>query len=298
MGLAGVKATWPGSAWSGRVSSAAARKLSSPCPLGDGGRVPTGFERAAAAVAVAFQCDLAQAGAFAAVAGLWAGLDFDLPMALRDGRLVLPGLGAGPVPGRGNARLRRSGARLEWVTGESVAPLPEPRPLRVVTQHGGLSLSIDIDHVTPNLDRFRHHRLASVDGSELRLWSERLSGAWRLLAVHHQDTAESISVSVRTIVPLLPDRAGSNVAATSPSVFGAIATSLPSDDLTLAETLVHEFQHLKLCAILDLLPLVESGKGRLSYAPWRDDPRPARGCCMGRTPISASPDSGAPSGGT
>jgi hypothetical protein len=50
--------------------------------------------------------------------------------------------------------------------------------------------------------------------------------------------------------------------------------------VTLAETLVHEFQHVKLCGLLDLLPLAESG-GEKVYAPWRRDPRSAEGLLQG-----------------
>jgi hypothetical protein len=50
--------------------------------------------------------------------------------------------------------------------------------------------------------------------------------------------------------------------------------------VTLAETLVHEFQHVKLCGLLDMVPLASSGEQRV-YAPWRQDPRPAGGLLQG-----------------
>ena len=70
------------------------------------------------------------------------------------------------------------------------------------------------------------------------------------------------------------------VSATSPAAYGAIATSWPPDQVTLAETLVHEFQHVKLCGLLDMVPLAASGEQRV-YAPWRQDPRPAGGLLQG-----------------
>ncbi|MFC1411799.1 HEXXH motif domain-containing protein [Streptacidiphilus alkalitolerans] len=222
----------------------------------------------------ALRADLAQVGAFAAVAGLRAGVAFDLPVAPVDGRLVLPGLGPLSTSVRGPCRLLYSGGKLELVTGGTTVPVTPPRPITVAVQHAGLTWEVDIDFSTPSLDCFRHRRLETVDRAEAREWSERIAGAWRILAVHHRSDAESMSVSVRTLVPLEADGRGSTVAATSASAFGAIATTLPSDDLVLAETLVHEFQHLKLCSVLDLLPLVDSVPGGLFYAPWRDDPRP------------------------
>jgi hypothetical protein len=48
----------------------------------------------------------------------------------------------------------------------------------------------------------------------------------------------------------------------------------------MAETLVHEGQHVKLCGLLDMVTLVTSG-GEKVYAPWRQDPRPAGGLLQG-----------------
>ncbi len=85
---------------------------------------------------------------------------------------------------------------------------------------------------------------------------------------------------VAVIVPLTPHSETDLITATSPSAFGALATSWPPDPVTLAETLVHEFQHIKLCRLLDLVPLAESG-GDTVYAPWRRDPRPGAGLLQG-----------------
>ena len=48
----------------------------------------------------------------------------------------------------------------------------------------------------------------------------------------------------------------------------------------MAETLVHEFQHIKLCGLMDMLPLIEPS-GERGYAPWREDPRPMGGILQG-----------------
>src|SRR5581483_2105026 len=46
-------------------------------------------------------------------------------------------------------------------------------------------------------------------------------------------------------------------------------------------TLVHEFQHGKLAAAQDLLPLYDPGDASVYYAPWRPDPRPLGGLLQG-----------------
>jgi HEXXH motif-containing protein len=48
-----------------------------------------------------------------------------------------------------------------------------------------------------------------------------------------------------------------------------------------AVTLVHEFQHSKLSAMLDLLPLTDPSDDRRYFAPWRVDPRPLSGLLQG-----------------
>jgi hypothetical protein len=58
--------------------------------------------------------------------------------------------------------------------------------------------------------------------------------------------------------------------------------SWPADPVSLAETLVHEFQHLKLSALQDIVPLTDPGGGKeRAYAPWREDPRPGDGLLQG-----------------
>ncbi|MBO0805760.1 MAG: HEXXH motif domain-containing protein, partial [Nocardiopsaceae bacterium] len=67
---------------------------------------------------------------------------------------------------------------------------------------------------------------------------------------------------------------GAPQTATSRWAFGAVGLSLPGDDVAAALALAHEVQHAKLCALMDLLPLVTDRGQRLYYAPWRPDPRP------------------------
>ncbi|MFE9643341.1 HEXXH motif-containing putative peptide modification protein [Streptomyces sp. NPDC006365] len=64
----------------------------------------------------------------------------------------------------------------------------------------------------------------------------------------------------------------------SSDAFGGTVLSTPPDAVELAVTLVHEFRHMKLNAVLDSLDLYEDeGPEELYYAPWRDDPRPLPG---------------------
>ena len=57
-------------------------------------------------------------------------------------------------------------------------------------------------------------------------------------------------------------------------------TAVP-DDATLAVLLVHEVQHLKLSAVLDVCDLFDRDDTRTLGVPWRDDPRPVEGVLHG-----------------
>jgi HEXXH motif-containing protein len=46
-------------------------------------------------------------------------------------------------------------------------------------------------------------------------------------------------------------------------------------------TMVHEFQHSKLSAVLDLMPLTDPAETGRYFAPWRTDPRPLAGLVQG-----------------
>jgi uncharacterized protein len=110
-------------------------------------------------------------------------------------------------------------------------------------------------------------------------WDAVLQSAWPVLE-QDQTLAAEVAAAVSVIVPRSRPSAGA-VSSTSPETFGAIAMSLPPDPVSCAETLVHEMQHLKLAALLDIVALTQPDDGRRYYAPWRDDPRPLDGLLQG-----------------
>lgn len=228
--------------------------------------------------------DLAQLTAIAAAAGMRAGLDFALPVRIREGKLLLPGFA--PVDTQlacEYALLRRSraGTALQCDGSAYWLPAPLPERTRLLVKQVGRTLDVHFETSDPYLTRCLRHPLASIDGKVAAGWADRLVGAWRILGDYHPADATAIATVLNTVVPLTSDRTTHTVSATSTAAFGAVAASLPPDDVTLAETLVHECQHLKLCALLDLFPMVEDSSTCWYYAPWRDDPRPARGLLHG-----------------
>jgi HEXXH motif-containing protein len=238
--------------------------------------------------------DFAYLACAAASGAVRAGISFELDLPVRDGHILLPGLGglevAQPLAW---VRLRYDGQRL---TGGDQVDVPafDVRPdygsgrpvphwcgtpaVRVLAD----GLAWDVLLVTDDayLDRYTLPMSTGLTDDELGRWRQRVQDAWQVLVRHHRWAAGPIADGVSVIVPLTPQSETDLISATSPAAFGAIATSWPPDPVTMAETLVHEFQHVKLCGLLDMVPLTGSG-GELVYAPWRQDPRPAAGLLQG-----------------
>ncbi|HEU5158110.1 MAG TPA: HEXXH motif-containing putative peptide modification protein [Streptosporangiaceae bacterium] len=173
------------------------------------------------------------------------------PPADRNGHTFFPGLGV------------RDGTR--WTL------IPH---LRV--RAGELALSVNLDAMDPYLGMYGRRTRPNP-----REWRDRLTVAWRILVHRHRSSARVLAVGVRTLVPLAGPTSGPPFSGTSGWTYGAVATSLPDDSLILAETLIHEFQHLTLGAVEDLVALTQAYDKRLWYAPWREDPRPLSALLQG-----------------
>jgi HEXXH motif-containing protein len=238
--------------------------------------------------------DFAYLACAAASSAVRAGVPFELDVPVHDGSVLLPGLGRLDVGGEPVwVRLRYDGKHLAADDGMgafrlalgpdygSDQPVPNWRGTPAVrVQADGLVWDVLLVTDDPYLDRYTLPMSAGLSANELRRWRQHLQLAWEVLVRHHRWAAEAIAAGISVIVPLTPQSETDLISATSPAAFGAIATSWPPDPVTMAETLVHEFQHVKLCGLLDLVPLTESG-GENVYAPWRQDPRPAGGLLQG-----------------
>jgi hypothetical protein len=114
----------------------------------------------------------------------------------------------------------------------------------------------------------RPHRLSPIDATE---WGKRIEEAWHLLSASHSAYAEEISAGITAIMPATVD--DELLAASSPSAFGGMMLSSAESAVVIAEAVVHELQHSKLNALLDLVTLLDEPGAAMEYAPWRDDPR-------------------------
>ena len=214
--------------------------------------------------------------AIAAAAAIRAGLDAEIEVPVLGAGVLLPSLGTAEAVGgtavvaAKEAEVRSGNLRVRVRPGE-----PGWRELRRATV-GPLSVLVD------DLDPFRMpvpdggpaERLTQSQTTGLR---DTLRAAWPALS---PASAAEVAAIVRVIVPYRAPESG-HTSTSSPQVFGTVAMSRQPDRYTCAETLVHETQHLKLCAVLDLVTLTRPDDGQRYYAPWRPDPRPASGLLQG-----------------
>jgi HEXXH motif-containing protein len=238
--------------------------------------------------------DFAHFACLAGAAAIRAGVPFELQVPVRGGRVQLPGLGFIRIGDESpSVRLCCDGDRVtagrhfeadrrdltpDDGSGGSVPQWSGTPLIRAVTD--GLAWHALLETEDSYLDRYTLPMAAGLRAEDIRHWRHRAQAAWEVLVRHHRWAAEPLPDVVSVIVPLTPHAETDLVSATTPAAFGAIATSWPPDPVTMAETLVHEGQHVKLCGLLDLVPLVTSG-GEQVYAPWRQDPRPAGGLLQG-----------------
>ena len=237
----------------GRLGSGDSRTGNEPARLALGATVPRG--------------EPAQLAALAAAAAIRAGYPCAIAVPVRRGAITLPSVGQAVLPsgwapeGMANVRCTPDGTRV--IAGRHLIKIPPDtcddgpgwRGLRVIRASAGqLTLRVVID----DLDPYRLPAAAALggrlDAAEAARWQAVLESAWILLAGQPTATAAEIQAAIRVLTPLRPPAQG-QLSASSREVFGCVALSPPADGRSLAVTLVHEVQHAKLAAILDLVPL-------------------------------------------
>ena len=235
--------------------------------------------------------DFGQIHAVAIAASAAAGQAYQAMVPLRAGRVMLPRLGmatfgdcadwdvaeAGTADGR--IWLRRGAERIDVPTAGSDSP--GWWPLRRVTVGDDVRLTVWLDDLDPLRDLADPVAPDRLSRAEFQRWADLLRDAWSILVDQQRATAEALAVAVTSLVPLPRGNGWGTRSASTGDAFGAIMCSPPTDPVTLAVSLAHEFMHIKLGGLMHLVTLTQdSGKAYL-YAPWRDDPRPAGGLLQG-----------------
>ncbi|MEU7756852.1 FxsB family cyclophane-forming radical SAM/SPASM peptide maturase [Micromonospora sp. NPDC049171] len=195
------------------------------------------------------------------------------------GGLVLPGLGesAEVTVLRGGFRVR-GGSVERTVLLDPVESSAGWRPTRDVSVPGGWLLIEDGD---PYRDCYGQPVAPRLADPAARALGRTVAEAWRVVQRDVPAHAATLDGGLRAVVPLTPDPVRPLRSATARHAFGAVAVTPHPDPETMAVLLVHEWQHAKLGAALDLYDLVEPGQGTRIRVPWRPDPRPPEGVLQG-----------------
>lgn len=228
----------------------------------------------------AARTDLDHFAAVVAAAAIRAGYACTVSVCPVDGVVMLPTLGSALLPGCTEAKLSVDGPmhaiicggersiRIDGSAERDVAGWQGLRWLRLGSGH------IPLDDLDPYREYGRCRLTGRLSAADFGHWRDRLMDAWKLLGQHYPDYAATLEIGVTSLVPISLRPGQKNLSATSGDAFAAVAASRPSDGASLALALIHEFQHAKLCATVDLEPMFNRHHDRLFYAPWRPDPRP------------------------
>ena len=206
--------------------------------------------------------------ALAASAAVRAGLRTRVPVPVRDGVAPLPGFGT----------LAAGAYDQVWCETGALKDLDLLQPLRQVNA-AGLRITIeDTDpyrgcHGTPT-DR--------LSAEQADAWVRALPAAISFIDEHMSAFAPGLRTGLSTVMPMRRPADGSNSSSAARHAFGSVGIALPDDPEQLALLLVHEYQHVKLGALLDIAELYDAADiAPHYYAPWRPDPRPLEGLLQG-----------------
>ncbi|MEU4893941.1 HEXXH motif domain-containing protein [Streptomyces sp. NPDC044780] len=229
--------------------------------------------------------------AMAASAALLAGIDFRIAVPVRDRGVMLPALGFARIPHEAEVvEVVMTDRKAAVLSGPHSVTLPADFSAeapgwyglrRLRGEHRGIVCAPLVDDIDPYRDFLRIRGPERLTDEERADWQERFDSAWRLVAQQPHVDPRGIGACLTSVVPVPYVAWPEPFSASSPEAYGCVLLGGATDALALATALVHEAQHIKLSALMDLVPLIEHGLEEVHYAPWRLDPRPLRGLLQG-----------------
>ncbi|MEY9962912.1 uncharacterized protein ABIA33_000938 [Streptacidiphilus sp. MAP12-16] len=237
---------------------------------------------------------LAEIAAAAALRAGWRiGGSDAVAVPVRNGVLRLPTLGRVLLDGCAEALVRATGdgfaveaggetLRFPWKNADD-APDPRWQPLNRAEAPGGPfgPWTVSLEDTDPHRDAHQWPVADRLGSGEVAAWQAGLAEAWALIGADLPGYADGLAAGLSVITPLRRGADGSETSSAARNAFGAVGIARPVGSDILALLAVHEFQHVKLGAVLDLHDLFDPKDTRLFYAPWRPDPRPLEGLLQG-----------------
>lgn len=110
-------------------------------------------------------------------------------------------------------------------------------------------------------------------------WTASLAGALELIRQYMPELRGEIDLYLHTLVPVGWDQ-HQHLSASYQEVIGTVYMTLHPQPMTMVEATIHEFQHNKLHALLELDPLLHNAFAPLYSSPVRPDPRPLQGVLL------------------
>ncbi|MBL9099993.1 MAG: hypothetical protein JNL82_03490 [Myxococcales bacterium] len=155
---------------------------------------------------------------------------------------------------------------------------PHDRP--VVIADGLVLAPIDnnpLAHVEAHPDK--QGNAVDLGGRAPEAWAAALREALALVERWLPGIRAEMAVVLQQVVPVGYD-AERHLSASYQEAIGTVYLSLHPDPMTLAEALVHEFQHNKINLLLELDAVLENAYSPLYASPVRPDPRPLHGVLL------------------
>lgn len=110
-------------------------------------------------------------------------------------------------------------------------------------------------------------------------WTSSLAAALDLIGASLPELRAEIDLYLHMIVPVGADE-HQHLSASYQEIIGTIYMTLHPQLMTMVEATIHEFQHNKLHALLELDPLLDNAFAPLYSSPVRPDPRPLQGVLL------------------
>ena len=174
------------------------------------------------------------------------------------------------------ARFTGEGIELSTASGRRVLGFDAPAGAEAfVPIAGGIHLALVDNNPLAMSEAHPDKQGNALDlgGRPAEQWCETLAAGLELIGRHMPELRGEIDLYLHQIVPVGYDD-HRHLSASYQEAIGTVYLSLHPQAMTMVEATIHEFQHNKLHALLELDPLLDNAFSPLYASPVRPDPRP------------------------